>query len=184
MQYNECFTKIVYTNDEIVKKINELAVDINSYYRSLENEEILVIGVLEGSLVFCGHILPKMDFNLVFKTVKVSVYGSKTFARKEDLIFETHFDPKLVKGKKVLILEDLLDTGMTLGILKDKLFELGATDIKICVLFKKLLKNQEQIFCDWVGLTIPNEWVAGFGIDSRNKYRNYKHLGIVKIEKR
>lgn len=183
-QYNGCFSKILYTNDEILNRIKELAKEINSYYKSVEDEEIIVISILDGSFIFSGHLVPQLDFNVIFKTLKISLYGKKTYAKKEDLILEVNFNKELVKNKKVLVLEDLLDTGMSLEILKEKLVEFGASDIKICVLFRKELKANEQIKVDWHGLSIPNEWVAGFGIDSRDKYRNFKHLGIVKIEKR
>lgn len=184
MQYNGCFSKILYTYDEITKRINELALEINSYYKSFQGEDIIVIGILDGSLVFVGHLLPKLDYNLIFKTAKVSLYGSKTFARKEDMIFNLNFDESILRNKKVLILEDLLDTGMTLDVLVEKILQCGAQEVKVCVLFKKNLKNHKQFPVDWIGLDVPNEWVAGFGIDSREKYRNYKHLGVVKIEKR
>lgn len=184
MQYNGCFSKIIHTNDAIKKKIKELAIQINSYYKSFENEDIVVVGILDGSLVFCGHLLPKLEFNVIFKTTKVSLYGSKTYARKQDLVFQSNFDFSILKNKKVLILEDLLDTGMTLELLVEKFLEHQAQEVKICVLFKKNLPNKKQYPVDWIGLEIPNEWVAGFGIDSRDKYRNYKHLGAVKIEKR
>lgn len=184
MQYEGCFTKILYTYDEIQKRIKELAIEINSYYKSLQSEEILVLSILDGALMFTGQILPKLNFNIIFKTVRASVYGNKTYAKVEDLILDIHFDTALIKNKHILILEDLLDTGITLKIMRQKLLELGAKNVKICVLFKKDLKQEIDIKPDWIGLPIPNEWVAGFGIDSRDKYRNFKHLGIVKIEKR
>lgn len=183
-QYNGCFSKILYTNDDILKRIHELSIEINSYYRSIDDKEIYVLGVLDGAFVFCGNILPKFDFNVIFKTVKVSVYGSKTYAKKEDLIYQPNFDEEDIAGKNILILEDLLDTGITLEVLKNKLIEKGAKDVKVCVLFKKDLGQKEQMKVDWYGLSVPNEWIAGFGIDSRGKYRNFKHLGVVKIEKR
>lgn len=184
MQYEGCFTKILYTYDEIQKRISELATEINSYYKSLQNEEVLVISILDGALMYTGQILPKLDFNVIFKTAKVSVYGKKTYAKVEDLILNINFEEELIKDKHVLVLDDLLDTGTTLKIFKDKLYRLGAKNVKISVLFEKKLKQDVEIVPDWSGLPIPNEWVAGFGIDSRDKYRNFKHLGIVKIEKR
>ncbi len=185
MQYKGCFSKIIYTYDEIVERIGKLAEEINSHYKSIENEEIYVIGVLDGSFVFCGHLLPLLNFEAIFKTVKLSLYGTKTYAKKENLSFEANFEKSDIKNKRVLVLEDLLDTGLTLELMKEKLKkEYEASDVKTCVLFRKVTKNSEQGKADWVGLDIPNEWVAGFGLDSRNKYRNYKHLGVVKIEKR
>lgn len=183
-QYDGCFSKILFSYTEIKKRIKELANEINSCYKSIENDEVIVLGVLDGSFVFCGHILPYLNFNIIFKTAKISMYGNKTYADENDMLMDFNFDAQIVKNKRILILEDLLDTGLTLKKLKDKLIEIGAKEVKICVLFRKKLNNKMQIDVDWYGYDIPNDWVAGFGIDSRGKYRNFKHLGVLKIEKR
>lgn len=179
------FIKILYSYDEIIKSIKKLSFDLNGYYKSFENEEIVVITILDGSIVFTGNILPELDFNTIFKTVKVSVYGNRIQPKKNDFEMNENYTKNDISGHKVLVLDGLVDTGRTLELVTSKLKEYGASDIKTCTLFKKDPKNRKVLFSpDWFGLLIPNEWVAGFGMDSRDKYRNVKHLGIVKIDRR
>lgn len=177
------FEKIIWTNSEIITAIDKIADELNAYYQSYNDEEILIISILDGSIIFSGHLLTRLDFNLTFKSAKISLYGSKLHPKKEDLVINLNFEKELISGKKILILEDLVDTGLTLDIFKSYLINNGATEVKICSLFKKdISARKTNIDIDWYGLDIPNQWVAGFGIDSRGKFRNFKHLGIVKID--
>lgn len=178
------FEKIVWTNSEIIRAIDRIADNLNLYYKSYgSNHKIMVISVLDGSLVFTGNIINKLEFNLILKTAKISLYGSKLHPKKENLVINLNFEKELIKDKRILILEDLIDTGMTLDIFKNYLYNNGAYEVKICSLFKKdISARKNHVEVDWYGLDVPNAWVAGFGIDSRDKYRNFKHLGIVKID--
>ncbi|MGY6172425.1 phosphoribosyltransferase [Candidatus Mycoplasma pogonae] len=177
------FNKVIWNKEQIELAIQKIANNLNNHYKD-EIEEVLVIAVLDGSVVFAGHLLPYLDFKLIFKTTKLSLYG-KEIRISEDNTIEAKFDFEIgiFANKKVLILEDLVDTGKTLKIFKTFLLSSGAKDIKIATLFRKSISVRKvDIEPDWWGLDIPDEWVAGFGIDSRGKYRNCNFLGIVKPE--
>lgn len=180
---NGNFSKILYTYEEIIKAIKKLSFDLNGYYRSLEGEEIVVIALLDGGLVFAGNLLLELDFNIIFKTAKGPIYVVGKNGRREVTIYENYI-PSDVKGRHVLVLDGLQNTGKTIERIVKNLISYGAVKVKTCVLFKKENKDKNIVPPDWFGLLIPNEWVAGFGTDSRDKYRNIKHLGIVKIDRR
>lgn len=173
------FLKILYTYEEILSRVQDLAKEINAYYA--DKGEVLVVPVLDGSIVFAGHIIPLLDFDLHVRCTKItSYYETKVSTGKPKMLIS--IDMSLVKNKTILILEDLIDRGYTLDMFKKYLLDLGAKDVKICVLFNKQIAaaNQRVVNPDWNGFLIPDEWVAGFGIDSESKFRNFKNFGIVK----
>lgn len=173
------FSKILYTYDEILARVQTLANEINAYYA--DKGEVLVVPILDGSIVFAGHMIPLLDFDLNVRCTKISsYYETKNSTGKPKMMIS--IDMSLVKNKTILILEDLIDQGYTLDMFKKYLLELGAKDVKICVLFNKQIPtaSQRAVNPDWNGFLIPDVWVAGFGIDSESKFRNYKNFGIVK----
>lgn len=176
------FEKILIANDEINKKIKEIANEINKEYK--DKKDVLIIPILDGSIVFAGQIIPLLDFDLILKSTRVSLYENNTFVDRNKLTnIKIDFDKSLIVDKDIIIIEDLIDTGNTLNLLKNYLLENKARSVKICILFKKEIDPREiEIDIDWFCFSVPNEWIAGFGVDSKSKFRNFKHLGIVKKE--
>ncbi len=190
--FRNYFVKIIYPYEDIVSLIQKVSDRINAYYKSFGGEEIVVIAVLEGGIVFSGHLLLNLDFNLFFKSLKVINTDPNNLEKKENLKVIANIKNEEIKEKRILILDTLIDTGLTLECVCNFIKEFKPKEIKICTLFKKE-KNKDKdssnppknlVEPDWFGALIPNQWVAGFGLDSRNKYRNIKHLGVVRIEKR
>lgn len=184
-KYNDYFSKVIYSHHEIMQAIDVLADKINSYYKSLLNEEIVVLTILDSSIVFVGQLLLKLDFNIFCKTVTPFFKRKKNLANVSDVWFEFNFDTAFLKTKKILVLDTICETGLTLSSLKSYILKtFSPQEVKICTLFKKEIKNQKKNIIDWCGLVLGNEKVVGFGLDSRGKYRNFEHLGVLKIEKR
>ncbi|MGL4952111.1 MAG: phosphoribosyltransferase [Mycoplasma sp.] len=178
MKTNEI--EIIYHNDEIMARVKELAVELNEYYKDCENDDVLVVPVLDGSIVFAGQLLPMLNFDLSLRATKISSYYNNRHSTGEPKI-HISIDMSLVKGKRILILEDLIDRGHTLYMFEKYLLEMGAKEVKMCVLFNKKIKNFEdrKVTPDWTGFFIDDVWVAGFGIDSQSKFRNYPHFGKI-----
>lgn len=172
--------KILYTDKQIKEAISSLSEKINNYYKG--QEDIVIMPILDGAIVFCGKILTNLNFGLELRSIKINSYYDNKFSNKRPII--DHFiSQDYVKDKKILILEDMIDQGYTISLLKNKLYEMGAKEIKICVLFKKETKNSlaiNSIKPDWFGLSIPDEWVAGYGIDSKGKFRNLNFIATIK----
>ncbi|MGL4947980.1 MAG: phosphoribosyltransferase [Mycoplasma sp.] len=178
MKINNNEIDVIYTFDEIMARVKELSTEMNDYYA--DKDQVLVVPVLDGSIVFVGQILPMLDFEMNLRATKISSYLNNRKSNGEPKI-HISIDMSLVKDKTILILEDLIDRGHTLSMFKKYLLDLGAKDVKICVLFNKKVKNykEREITPDWNGFFIEDEWVAGFGIDSESKYRNFPHFGRV-----
>lgn len=173
------FEKILYKKRKIVARIKSLAKEINKYYA--DKKDVLVVPILDGSIVFAGYILPLLNFDLSVRATKISSYGNDVKSNKNPKI-NIHIDMSIVNNRTILILEDLIDKGYTLNMFKKYLLENGAKDVKICVLFNKKIKNYKdrKIVPDWNGFMIEDEWVAGFGVDSKSKFRNLPFFGVVK----
>ncbi len=171
------FKEILFTYDEILSGIKTTAKKLNNYYK--DKGEVLVVPILDGSIVFCGQILPMLDFDLSLRATKITSYGNNRKSNNEPKILLA-VDMSMVKDKTILILEDMIDTGQTLAMFKNYLLKLGAKDVKICVLFKKDSSARSvDVKVNWTIFDIPNAWVAGFGIDSNGKYRNARDFGII-----
>lgn len=174
------FEKILFTQEQIETKINEMAKSINKHYKNKNN--VLLIPIMDGSLVFAGKLILELDFDLFVKSTRISLYDKENKIDKNKIDnLKIDFDSTLIEGKDVLIIDDLLDTGNTINLLKQFCILQKAKSVKVCVLFKKQINPREvEIDVDWFGYEVPNLWIAGYGIDSKTKLRNFKHLGIVK----
>lgn len=177
METKDYLSEILYTHEQINNKIKELSKEINEYYKDKEN--ILYVPIMDGSIVFSANLLMELDFNLHVRTTKITSYADATSSNKEPKLL-IHIPMDLVKGKNILVVDDLVDSGHTLSMFLDYLKNMGANDVKLCTLFKKEIQSREkEIFVDFLGFIIPNKWVAGYGIDSQGNFRNLKDFGIV-----
>lgn len=162
------------TKEEISKKVKELATDIENYFK---NEEITVICILKGASVFTMDLIREIKNDVVLDFMIVSSYGMET---KSSGVVKIIKDLDVtVEGKNVLVVEDIIDTGLTLKYLKDYFERRGCKDFKICTLLDKFEKRTCEIIPDFVGFRIPDKFVVGYGIDCGEKYRNLPYIGYV-----
>ena len=172
------FERILFRENEIKDRIKELANQINIDFQNQEN--VLFVPIMDGSLIFAGELLLNLDFNLEVRSTKISSYALSKITSGDPKIL-TPFTKEFVENKNIILVDDLIDTGHTLRMFIDYLKLLGANSVKVCVLFNKLVKErQKEVTLDYVGFDIPDEWVAGFGVDSQEQFRNFRHFGIVK----
>jgi len=137
----------------------------------------LVLAVMGGAVVFAGQILPHLRFPLDFDYVHASRYGQATRG--------THVEwkvspPGLASGRTVLVLDDILDHGETMAVIRDRILELGAREVLCAVLVEKELKVSKPIKADFVGLTIPDRFVFGCGMDAKGFWRNLPEIRAMK----
>lgn len=160
--------EVVFTADEIATRLGSLAVEIAG--RGLEN--LMVVAVLKGSFVFAADLIralnsvgiePEVDF------ITLSSYRkSKTSSGQVDILRDVELD---VRGRNVLIVDDVLDSGRTLAFAKDLMSARGASDILTCVLLEKMIPRAVQIDVDFHAFQCPNEFVVGYGMDLSHRYR-------------
>lgn len=162
------------TKDEIKSKVKELAVQIENYFK---NEEIYVVCILKGASVFTMDLIREIKNDVILDFMIVSSYGMET---KSSGIVKIVKDVDMpVENKNVLIVEDIIDTGLTLKYLKDYFERRGCKDFKICTLLDKFEKRTCDIVPDFVGFKIPSKFVVGYGIDCGEKYRNLPYIAYV-----
>ena len=147
--------------------------------RDYEGKNLLVVSVLKGSIMFMADLLREIKCHCQIDFLSVSSYsGTKTTGVvkfKKDL----DIDPD---GMDILIVEDILDSGVTLSYLSGVLMGRNANSIKICTLLDKPVNRRADIKADYIGKTIPDEFVIGYGLDFDEKYRNLPYIGVLKPE--
>ena len=167
--------EILYTQEEIVEKCKELAKQITNDYN---DKEVILVGLLKGSVPFLAELSKYIELDVTFDYMDVSSYEgveSRTITIKKDLDQD-------VKGKDILLVEDILDTGKTLTTVKAMLEERGANSVEIVTMLDKKEGRTYPIEAKYVGFEIPNAFVIGFGLDFNEKYRNLPYVGILKEE--
>lgn len=165
--------EILYTEEQIEQKCEELANQIDQDYAG---EEILLVGLLKGSVPFLAELGKHLKSDVTFDYMKVSSYSgveSKTLEVQQDLKED-------IRGKNILIVEDILDTGKTLYNVKQMLLKRGVRSVKIVTLLDKEEGRVFDMKADYSGFKIPNAFVVGYGLDFNEKYRQLPYVGILK----
>ena len=170
---NKDIASVLVSKDELSEICKRLGEQIS---RDYEGKNLLVVSVLKGAVVFMADLLREIKCDCIIDFIAVSSYsGTKTTGVvkfKKDL----DIDPD---GMDILIVEDILDSGITLSYLSGVLKGRNANSIKICTLLDKPANRKADISADYVGKVIPDEFVVGYGLDYDEKYRNLPYVGIL-----
>ena len=161
------------SKEKIEKKIEELAIQISNDYKG---KEINIICVLKGSAIFTVELALKIKENVKLDFIEVSSYSGTKSTGKIKLNKDI---TSSITGKDVLIVEDIIDTGITLSYLKDYLLKKNPKSLKICTLVDKKEKRKENVDVDYVGFTIEDKFIVGFGLDYNEDYRNLPYIGVM-----
>ena len=159
---------------EVQAAIERLAHDITG---QLKDRYPLVLVVMGGAVVFAGQLLPRLHMPLDFDYIHVSRYGDATSGGRVTWRVEP---PQAVRGRAVLVLDDILDGGHTMVAIRDRLLGLGAISVQCAVLVEKTLKQPKPIKADFVGLAIPDRFVFGCGMDAKGYWRNLPEIRAMK----
>jgi len=170
-------SKIIASEEAIEEKIKELAEKINSDYKG---KKLTVVGILKGSVIFFADLVRKIETDCQMDFMAASSYGSSAVSSGEIIIKKDLSSD--VTGKDVLIIEDILDTGNTLYLLKDYILKKGAASVKICTLFEKPSRHIKPVKADYVGFIVDDLFIVGYGLDYDEKYRNLPYVGVLKPE--
>lgn len=164
----------VASAEEVQAAVRRLASEIE---RRLAAAYPMVLAVMGGAVVFAGQLLPQLRFPLDFDYIHASRYGAATRGAEVDWKVSP---PGLVKGRAVLVLDDILDHGETMSVIRERLFELGAAEFFCAVLVEKTLAINKPITADFVGLRIPDRFVFGCGMDAKGFWRNLPEIRAMK----
>ena len=167
--------EILISESEISARINALAHDISQNYS--QTKQLVVVGLLRGSFVFIADLVRHLDLPVEVDFMTVSSYGNKMVSsRQVRIIQDLETD---IKDRDVLIVEDIIDTGHTLGQVIDILKTRAPRSLKICTPLNKPSRREIDVPIHWVGFDIPDEFVIGYGIDYAQQGRNLPHIAIV-----
>lgn len=166
--------RIYFSRDQIAARVRELGAELS---RDYAGKDPILVGILKGSFIFMADLTRCIDAYCVtdFMIVK-SRSGMEQMSElqiKKDLSFD-------IKGRHVLIIEDILDTGMTLAALKNILSAREPASLKICTLLDKEIST--DVKADYVGFKCPNEFIVGYGLDYNEEYRNLDYIGVLRPE--
>ncbi|WP_166245695.1 hypoxanthine phosphoribosyltransferase [Paenibacillus turpanensis] len=169
--------EILFTEEQIQEKIVELGKHLSEEYRG---RNPLVICVLKGAFLFMSDLVKKLDIPLEIDFMAVSSYGAATKSSGVVKIIKDLDTP--VEGRDVLIVEDIIDSGLTLSYLIDNLERRNAHSVKVVTLFDKPARRTVGLEPDYRGFLIPDAFVVGYGLDYAEKYRNLPYVGVLKPE--
>lgn len=158
---------VLYSSGEIEAVVDKLAGKIT---RAYAGKRPLLLGILKGSFIFLADLVRRLDFPLEIDFIRLSSYGS---ARENSGNIAVLYDVRTpVKSRDVLIIEDIVDTGLTIEFLIHYLEERNPASVKICCLLDKPSRRQVPVKLDYIGLTVPDRFLVGYGLDWDEKYRN------------
>jgi hypoxanthine phosphoribosyltransferase len=176
--------KTFISEKRIQSKVTELALDINEYYKSLRDndgscdkslrEPIIVLSILKGSFVFCADLIRQLDMPLSVEFMSISSYGNGTKSGKVNIEMDVR---RSIEGKRVLLVEDIIDTGNSLSFLLETLLKRNPKSLDIVTLLSK--PHRQEIPVRFPGIIIPDEFVVGYGLDYDEKYRQLPYIGIL-----
>ena len=175
-EFNNPNLEILYTSDEIQHRIKQLGDEITADYA---NKELVLVSVLKGSCVFLADLMRAIDLRLTIDFMSVSSYkdGSKSTGDVEILKDLSNS----IRGKHVIVVEDIIDTGLTLSRLLEILSTRGAESIKLAsFLDKPEPRIKTELSVDYTGFVVPNYFVVGYGLDAAGRYRNLPFIAVAK----
>ncbi len=177
VQDNPKLGQVLITRTQIAQRVKELADEIMRTYDQNEQPELLIVAIMTGSLIFLADLVRALPLPLRIAIMVVSNYpGATTQAKGVQINYDLKED---IRGKNVLVVDDILDTGQTLSAVVDVIRQRGAGSVRTCVLLDKLLGTPKQLSPDFVGFQIPNKFVVGYGLDYDNLYRNYPQIAVL-----
>lgn len=165
------------SKETITEKIKEIAKQIEKDY---EGKEIHFICVLKGGVIFMVDLARNINKNVYINFMDVSSYGNSTESSGNLKILMDLDEP--IAGKNVIIVEDIVDSGRTLSMLKELLLSRNPASLKICTLLDKPDRRVSPVDIDYTGFRIPDEFVVGYGLDYAQKYRNLDYIGVISFE--
>lgn len=165
--------KVLFEEEKIQKRIKELAEKIDSDYKG---KEVVIISILKGAVFFTVDLVKKMKTPIILEVIQVSSYNGTESTGKISIIKDLSFD---IEGKDVIIVEDIIDTGYTLKVLKENLLARNPNSLKIAVLLDKKERRKVEVLVDYVGYEIPNKFVVGYGFDVDERGRNLPYIGYI-----
>jgi hypoxanthine phosphoribosyltransferase len=173
----EDFSAILIAENAIKKRVKELGEEITAHYRSIGAEELVIVTILRGAVIFMSDLVRKIGLPVTIDFMSVSSYGGQAVTSgnveiKKDISED-------IKDKHVLIVEDIIDTGLTMDALKKILSARGPKSLKVCSFLNKPSRREIALEIDFIGFDVPDEFLVGYGMDYAGSYRGLPYVAIL-----
>ena len=165
---------VMFTEEQITNRIKELGAQISKEY---EGKEVTLICILKGAAVFACELAKRITVPVQMEFMRVSSYGNETVSSGVVKIIQDLDEP--IRGKNVIVVEDIIDTGRTMHYLLEILQHRGPETLKLCTLLDKPDRRVTEVKMDYNGFVIPDEFIVGYGLDYAERYRNLPYIGVV-----
>ncbi len=169
--------EILLDEETISRRVSALGAEIDVHY---EGEEILLITLLDGAIVFTADLIRNLRRPLRLDCIRVSSYGDSTSPESSPRILGNLRAE--VEGRHVLLVDDILDTGNTLSRVQNEILSRNPASVHSCVLLDKPARRETPFKADWIGFSIPDHFVVGYGLDYAGRYRQLPHVALLKPE--
>ena len=169
--------KVLLTEEQIVKRVKEIGNEISNDYKG---KDLLIVGILKGSVMFASELIKNVTVPTEIDFMAVSSYGNSSETTGVVRILKD-LDHS-IEGKDIIIVEDIIDSGITLDYLLKYLKARKANSIEIVTLLTKPARRKVDIYVKYCGFEVPDEFLVGYGLDYAEKYRNLPYVGILKKE--
>ena len=166
--------RVIATEAELKERVAQLAAQVDADY---QGKNILLVGVLKGAIMAMADLTRAMQLHIEMDWMAVSSYGSGT--KSSGVVRILKDLDRDITGRNVLIVEDIVDTGLTLSWLRANLLSRGAADVQILTILRKPEAAKVEVECKYVGFDIPKDFVVGYGLDFDEKYRNLSFIGVL-----
>jgi hypoxanthine phosphoribosyltransferase len=167
--------EVLLTQDQIGRRVRDLGAQIE---RDYQGKDLVLLGVLKGSYIFISDLARAIDLPLAVDFIALSSYGEAT--ESSGVVKITSDLSRPIEGKHVVIVEDIVDTGLTMRYLLDNMATRHPASVKLCTLLHKPARSRTRIPIDYLGFSVEDRFVVGYGLDSAEKYRNVPFIGVLK----
>lgn len=167
--------KKMISKEEIAKRVRELGEEITRDFKD-DDAPFVVVGLLKGSIIFMADLVREIKMPLTMDFMEISSYGDEFESTREVKIIKDLQSG--VKDKNVLVVEDIIDSGLTLKKVLKMLGSRGAKKVSLCTLLNKKERREVDVDVQYIGFEIPNEFVLGYGLDVKQEYRNIPYIGV------
>ena len=180
-QINKDIERILVSEGEINEIVRRIAAEIDRDYAG-DDSKLVLLCILKGSVVFMGELMKRISLPVEIDFMKVSSYcGGTSTSGRVNIILDIHRAD--LSNCNILIVEDIIDSGRTIAYIRADMLKKGVKSLRVCSLLDKPDRRVSEVAADYVGFTIPDEFVVGYGLDFDQMYRNFPDIGILKPEK-
>lgn len=172
-------SQVLYSAEELAQRVEALGKEISQYYKKEHINSLLVVSVLRGSVIFFSDLIRHIDdLDLEFDFITISSYGSSAeTCGKADILNDV---AEKVAGRHVLIVEDIIDTGITMAAVVERFLAKGVKSLKLCTLLDKPVRRKVQnLKIDFCGFEVPDQFIVGYGLDYAGRYRQLPYIGVL-----